>query len=54
MFTQIAAVSLLDNVVIDMVPVNDTALEFAKILGVKIEGVASSLKREDLIRLIGE
>lgn len=50
MFTQIAAVSLLDNVVIDMVPVNDTALEFAKILGVKIEGVASSLKREDLIK----
>lgn len=50
MFTQIAAVSLMDNAVIDMVPLNDTAEEFAKILGVKIEGVSNSLKRDELIK----
>ena len=30
MFTQIAAISLIDNAIIDMVPLNDTAIEFAK------------------------
>ncbi len=49
MFTQIAAVSLIDNAVIDMVPLNDTALEFSKILGVKITGSKSPLNREQLI-----
>ena len=50
MFSQIAAVSLLDNVVIDMVPLNDTAVEFAKMLGVKIEGVSTAISREELLR----
>lgn len=50
MFTQIAAASLIDNAIIDMVPLNDTAEEFAKILGVKIEGVSNSLKRDELIK----
>ncbi len=49
MFTQIAAASLIDNAVIDMVPLNEEAIEFANIVGVKIEGVNNSLKREELI-----
>ena len=49
MFTQIAAASLIDNAVIDMVPLNEEAIEFANLVGVKIEGVDNSLKREELI-----
>lgn len=49
MFTQMAAVALIDNVVLDMVPLNDSAKEFAEILGLKLEGEENPLKREDLI-----
>lgn len=49
MFTQIAAVSLIDGAVLDMVPLNDTAKEFAETLGVKLEGKEKPLKREELI-----
>ena len=49
MFTQMAAVALIDNVVLDMVPLNDSAKEFAEILGLKLEGEEKPLKREDLI-----
>lgn len=50
MFTQIAAVSLIDNAVIDMVPLNETAKEFANTLGVKIEGLKKSIPREELLK----
>ena len=50
MFTQIIAASLIDNAVIDMVPLNDEAASFAKILGLQIEGISNSLKREELIK----
>jgi len=50
MFTQIAAVSLIENAVIDMVPLNKRAIEFANILGVKIEGEEKALPREELIK----
>ena len=50
MFTQIAAVSLLDNVVLDMVPLNDYALKFANILGLEVDGIKKSIPREELIK----
>lgn len=49
MFAQIAAVALLDNAVLDMVPLNDYAIKFANILGLEIDGVKNSLPREQLI-----
>lgn len=50
MYTQMAAVSLIENAVIDMVPLNESAKEFAKILGVKIEGLETPLKRDELLK----
>lgn len=50
MFTQIAAVSLLENVVLDMVPLNDYALKFANILGLEVDGIKSSVPRDELIK----
>lgn len=50
MYSQMAAVSLIPNVVLDMVPLNDSAKEFAKILGIKLDGVEKSLTREDLLK----
>lgn len=52
MFSQMAAISLIDNAVIDMVPLNDTAKEFANTLGVKLDGVDKSLPREKLIERV--
>lgn len=49
-FTQMAAVSKIPNVTLDMVPLNDTAKEFAKDLGINIEGIEKSLPREELIK----
>ena len=50
MFSQIAAAALIENAVIDMVPLNAEAIEFANILGVKIEGCDKGLPREELIK----
>ena len=50
MFSQMAAVSLIDNAVLDMVPLNDTAKEFAETIGLKIDGVDKSLPRDDLLK----
>ncbi len=50
MYTQIAAVSLIDKAVIDMVPLNDDAISFANKLGVEIQGVKTPLSRIDLIK----
>ncbi|MBP3920865.1 MAG: hypothetical protein J6D28_04795 [Bacilli bacterium] len=50
MFTQIAAVSLLDDVVLDMVPLNEYALKFANILGLEVDGIKKSLPREELLK----
>lgn len=50
MYTQMAAVSLMKNAVIDMVPLNDSAKDFAKILGIKIEGLDRSLTRNELLK----
>ena len=50
MFSQMAAVSLIDGAVLDMVPLNETAKEFANLLGLKLEGVEKSLTREELLK----
>ncbi len=50
MYTQIAAISLIDNVVIDMVPLNKNAIEFCKVLGVKLEGEEKPVPREELLK----
>ena len=50
MFSQMAAVSLIDNAVLDMVPLNDTAKEFAETIGLKIDGVDKSISREELLK----
>lgn len=50
MYTQIAAVSLIENAIIDMVPLNENAKEFAKYLNVKIDGLETPLSREDLLK----
>lgn len=50
MYSQMAAVSLIDNAIIDMVPLNESAKEFAEILGVKLEGVEKPLPREELLK----
>ena len=49
MFSQMAAISLIKGAVIDMVPLNETAVGFAKILNVKIKGTKEALSREKLI-----
>lgn len=50
MYTQMAAVSMIDNAIIDMVPLNDSAKDFAKIIGVEIDGLEKPLKRDDLLK----
>lgn len=50
MYTQMAAVSLIDNAVLDMVPLNESAKEFAKLIGLRIEGEEKSLSRDELIK----
>ncbi|MDO4963598.1 MAG: capsular polysaccharide synthesis protein [bacterium] len=50
MFSQIAAVSLIPNAVIDMVPLNESAVKFAKTLNVKLVGSENSIPREEMIK----
>ena len=54
MFTQMAAVALIDNSILDMVPLNDTAKEFADILGLEITGEEKPLPREELIKRMSQ
>lgn len=50
MYSQMAAVKLLDNAVIDMVPLNEQAKEFAKQYDIEIRGIEKSIPREDLMK----
>ena len=50
MFTQLAAAALIENAVVDMVPLNESAKEFAKMLNLKIKGLEKAIPREELIR----
>jgi mannosyltransferase OCH1-like enzyme len=49
MFAQIASVALIDNAVLDMVPLNKDAVEFAKMLNIKLVGLDKPIPREKLI-----
>lgn len=50
MFTQMAAVSLIPKATIDITPLNESAIEFAKQIGLNITGVNNNLSREDLLK----
>ena len=50
MFTQIASVAFIENAVLDMVPLNKDAIEFAKMIGVKLEGLERPIPRNELIK----
>lgn len=49
MFSQIAAVSLMRDVVLDIVPLDVVAEEFAHSLGVRVTGVSNNIPRKELI-----
>ena len=50
MFSQMAAVSLIPKATIDITPLNESAIEFAKQIGLNITGVNNNLSREDLLK----
>lgn len=50
MYPQMAAVSLIENAVLDMTPLNDGAIEFAKTIGLEIQGEKNSMPREELLK----
>ncbi len=50
MYSQMAAVSLIPNAILDMVPLNENAKSFAKVLGMKIDGIEKSLSRDELLK----
>ena len=50
MYTQMAAISLIPNAIVDMTPLNDDAIAFAKKIGLEIDGVKNNLSRNDLLR----
>ncbi len=50
MFTQIAAASLVENAVLDIVPLTKEAKDFADKVNIKVSGVEKSLPREDLLK----
>lgn len=54
MMTQVSVVKLLDNAVIDMVPINPEAARFASSLGVTIEGLEKPIPREELLHRMAE
>lgn len=54
MYSQMGAVSLLENAVIDMVPLNEQAMEFANYYGIKIKGIEKPISREELMKRMSE
>lgn len=49
LFTQIAAVSLIKNVTIDLIPMDNEAAQFARNLGLKVTGINKPIPRNELI-----
>ncbi len=49
-YNQLAAASLIDNCEIDCIPLSNKAVEFSKLLNVKLNGLSNSINRNDLIR----
>lgn len=54
MFSQIAAVGQIKNAIIDMVPLDPAAQDFAQKIGVKIEGSIKPLSRKKLIERMAQ
>ena len=54
MYSQMAAISLIENAVIDMVPLNENAKEFAEMMNIQIEGLEKSLPREELLKRMSQ
>lgn len=54
MYSQMAAVSLLKNVILDIVPLDNNARKFAKLLGIEITGESKSLSREQLLQRMSQ
>ncbi len=50
LFAQIAAVSLIKDVVIDIIPFDPEAASIARMLGLKVTGVEKALPREELLK----
>ncbi len=50
LYSQMAAVALIDGAVLDMVPLDSRAKVFAKRIGLRLEGVEGNISREELIR----
>lgn len=53
-YSQIAAVSLLNNVILDVVPLDNSVRKFAKILGVQVEGESKGLSRAELLKRMAQ
>lgn len=49
MYCQMAAVKLIDNAIIDMVPLNEEAVEFCNKYGIEITGIENSIPRSELM-----
>lgn len=50
MFSQMAAVSLIPNAIVDMVPLSKEAVDFAKSINLNIKGTEHGLSRSDLMK----
>ena len=54
MYSQMAAVALIKNAVLDIVPLNKQAEDFAEKIGLKLDGVKENIERDELIRRMGK
>ena len=50
MYPQMAAIKFIDNAVIDMVPLNEDAVDFCKKNDIAIEGIDHAISREELLK----
>ncbi|MBQ9298383.1 MAG: hypothetical protein IJ223_05085 [Clostridia bacterium] len=54
MYSQMAAIKLLDNAVMDMVPLNDEAVKFSKQYDIEVTGVDKAIPREELMQRMAQ
>ena len=52
MYSQMAAIKLVDNAIMDMVPLNEQAEKFAKQHNIEVTGIKESVPREELLKRI--
>lgn len=53
-YNQLAAASLVDNAEVDVIPMSDRAIEFARILHVDLYGVKDTIPRDELLDRIAQ